>query len=313
MGITESTRPHLVSPFAKKTNIHCSSPDSNIRWRTQHKELYRVHHTDDEDSENTTRRIGLEKSRKRRSNGALVSPLSVPMTRHDSPHPSMPTVDKFLTILNAPASPDSSYFSARSVSSSASSSQSTLNSILLDDVTEHLARTHIMEPCLSSESSISENSASSSSSTIDENSMTKKHDNENDDFITIIEQKPSPPPVPPKDHVHIQSKRLLTMDPQDNTITNMNNKQEKRSIMSRPADMRITTSDLPKSQFYASPNSDETESERPPIPPRRSSMPTPLPSSKQPLTTVPPMPVDAKQKANTYNSRRLARTLADER
>jgi hypothetical protein len=304
MGIIDSKRPHLISPFAKKTNIHCSldddnnSSNSNTRWGTQHKELYRVHHTDDEDSGTSTRSIVLEKSRKRRSDGSLIPPppLSISIARHDSPLPPLPTVENFLTILNAPASPDSSYFSARSASS-AFSSQSTLNSILLDDVANHLASTHIMEPCRSSESS---SSSSSSTSTIGE----KKHDSD-DDTMTVIEQKP--PPVPPKDHVQIQSNRLLKMDPQDNTIMNINNKQEKRRIMAKPAEMRITTSDIPKSQYYASPKSADVASGRPPIPPRRSSMPIPLPPSKQPLAAVPPLPVDAKKKA------RPAKTLLDER
>lgn len=328
MGIVDTKRPRLISPFTKKTNIHCSldddsSSDSNNCWRTQHKELYRVHPTDeDNDSENTKRGIVLKKNRKRRSNDSLIPPLSVSIARHHSPLPPLPTVENFMTILYAPASPDSSYFSARSTSSSASSSQSTLNSILLDDVVDHLANTRIMKPCLSSDSNSSNSSSSSSSSSnnggcissstsMDESSITKNPDCDDEEIMNTMEQKP--PPVPPKDPVHIQSERMLMMDPQNSSTMNINNKQKKRSIMVRPTQMRITTSDISNSQFYPSPKSADAASENPLIPPRRSSLPIPLPPSKQSFIAAPPMPADAKQKANTYNSRRPEKILLDER
>ena len=173
-------RPHLIPPFAKKINIHWSREEEDVskNWRNQRK-LYRVESLDnheqqqEEDSEDSynqaliTSTLKREKSRKRRSNGSLVplpvkALLSAPMTRENSPLPPLPTVENFLSIMNAPTSPDSSYFSARSGLSN-SSSQSTLTSILLDDVTDSLACTHIMEPCLSTDSHSSSSSSSSSS------------------------------------------------------------------------------------------------------------------------------------------------------
>ncbi|KAG1097199.1 hypothetical protein G6F42_018222 [Rhizopus arrhizus] len=153
--VTNDAKSHLIPPFAKKINIHWSMEEEDVskNWRSQ-RELYRVeqihpqheeHGEEDEeaDSEDSYNQaivvstLKRDKSRKRRSNGSLLpapvkSLLSAPMTRENSPLPPLPTVENFLTIMNAPTSPDSSYFSARSVSSN-SSSHSTLNSILLDD------------------------------------------------------------------------------------------------------------------------------------------------------------------------------------
>ncbi|GAN06951.1 rap guanine nucleotide exchange factor 4 isoform X1 [Mucor ambiguus] len=334
-AVTNHAKSHLIPPFAKKTNIHWSMEEEDVsqNWRNQ-RALYRVEsihpqheeHGEDEeeaDSEDSYNQalvattLKREKSRKRRSNGSLVPApvkalLSAPMTRENSPLPPLPTVENFLTIMNAPTSPDSSYFSARSVSSN-SSSQSTLHSILLDDVTDGLASTHIMEPCLSSDS---HSSSGASSMTV----ATKKAD------VTVtIKSPPSsttssdPPPVPPKDR---DLKRMLTMDPQDNATTNINNKQEKRnSITMDPetlkrvhsskkkktvpstTEMRITTSDISNNHaFFAPKSADATSTFRPPIPPRRSSMPLPPPKFDS-NAAVPPLPVDAKKKADAYSRR----------
>ncbi|KAL0137658.1 hypothetical protein V8B55DRAFT_1578525 [Mucor lusitanicus] len=330
--VGNDAKSHLIPPFAKKINIHWSMEEEDVskNWRNQ-RALYRVEsihpqqheeHGDEEDeadSEDSYHQalvvstLKREKSRKRRSNGLLVPApvkalLSAPMTRENSPLPPLPTVENFLTIMNAPTSPDSSYFSARSVSSN-SSSQSTLNSILLDDVTDGLASTHIMEPCLSSDSH-SSSGASSVAST------TKK--------ANVASSPPSassvPPPVPPKDR---DLKRMLTMDPQDSATTNINNKQEKRSSITMSAEtlkrvhsskkkktapstteMRITTSDISNSHhaFFAPKSADATSSFRPPIPPRRSSMPLPPPKFDS-NAAVPPLPVDAKKKADAYSRR----------
>ncbi|KAL9538129.1 hypothetical protein MBANPS3_011173 [Mucor bainieri] len=330
--VANDAKSHLIPPFAKKINIHWSVEEEDVskNWRNQ-RALYRVesihpqHEEHDEeeeeaDSEDSYHQalvastLKREKSRKRRSNGLLVPApvkalLSAPMTRENSPLPPLPTVENFLTIMNAPTSPDSSYFSARSVSSN-SSSQSTLNSILLDDVTDGLASTHIMEPCLSSDSH-SSSGASSVAST------TKKTE------TTVPGQSsPSsvPPPVPPKD---LDLKRMLTMDPQGNATTNINNKQEKRSSITMSqetlkrvhsskkkktapstTEMRITTSDISNNHhaFFAPKSADATSSFRPPIPPRRSSMPLPPPKFDS-NAAVPPLPVDAKKKADAYSRR----------
>ncbi|KAL7310719.1 hypothetical protein PS15m_010186 [Mucor circinelloides] len=334
--VPNDAKSHLIPPFAKKINIHWSMEEEDVskNWRNQ-RELYRVeqihpqheeHGEEDEeaDSEDSYNQaivvstLKRDKSRKRRSNGSLVPApvkalLSAPMTRENSPLPPLPTVENFLTIMNAPTSPDSSYFSARSVSSN-SSSHSTLNSILLDDVTDGLASTHIMEPCLSTDSQ-----SSSGASSIE--STTKKADVQ----VTIKSPCSSsassiPPPVPPKDH---DLKRMLTMDPQDNSTTNINNKQEKRSSITMSpetlkrvhsskkkktgpsaTEMRITTSDISESHhaFFAPKSADATSSFRPPIPPRRSSMPLPPPKFDS-NAAVPPLPADAKKKADAYSRR----------
>ncbi|KAK4508860.1 uncharacterized protein ATC70_013483 [Mucor velutinosus] len=334
--VTNNAKSHLIPPFAKKINIHWSVEEEDVfkNWRNQ-RALYRVesihpHHeehgeedeeADSEDSYSqalVASTLKREKSRKRRSSGSLVPApvkalLSAPMTRENSPLPPLPTVENFLTIMNAPTSPDSSYFSARSVSSN-SSSQSTLNSILLDDVTDGLESTHIMESCLSSDSHSSSDASSMASAT-------KKAD-----VPVTIKSSPSstassiPPPVPPKDH---DLKRMLTMDPQGNATTNINNKQEKRSsitmspetlkrvysskkkkIAPSTAEMRITTSDIPNNHHasFAPKSADTTSTFRPPIPPRRSSMPLPPPKSNS-NAAMPPLPVDAKKKADAYSRR----------
>ncbi|CEP16289.1 hypothetical protein [Parasitella parasitica] len=312
----QNTRPHLIPPFAKKINIHWSMEEEDVskNWKSQ-RELYRVesiHPQDQEDDEAQDSEdlyaLKQEKSRKRRSNGSLVplpvkALLSEPMTRENSPLPPLPTVENFLTIMNAPTSPDSSYFSARSISSN-SSSQSTLNSILLDDVTEGLASTHIMEPCLSSDSQ-----TSSGASSINKPSSL------------------SPPPVPPKDR---ELQRILTMDPQDNSTTNINNKEEKKGGVSMnpeplkrahstrrkktksTMEMRVATSDISNNHhaIFAPKSADATSSFRPPIPPRRSSMPLPPPKTSS-NDAVPPLPTDAKKKADAH-SRRPSMAILDD-
>lgn len=293
----------LISPFARKTDIqwtleedeeefHLSTEEDNNEISNMiaisFQDYSITDSTEDEHYSPELVQLKRDKSRKRRSNGLLVAPAlppkalsSIPMTRNNSPLPPLPTVENFLTIMNAPTSPDSSYFSARSTSSSSSS---TLSSMILDDVTEGLSKTQITD------------SNSTTTSTLDDKDECK------------------PPIPPPKDHTSNRMDERQLMDPQDHSLTHMNNKQEKRSSSSgsikrnSSTEMRISTSDIsnhhplpPKSADVYLPK------KRPPIPPRTSSMPlTP------PKTIAPPLPADAKKKAYDYGRRASSKTLVEE-
>lgn len=328
----EINRPYLVSPSAKKTNIlwsmeeHTNNSkqlsnsnhhmdqeecyDSNIISSSSF-ESYTIIESKQQDNYHELNSMQKEKSRKRRSNGSLVAPSlsppkilsSTPMTRNNSPLPPLPTVENFLTIMNTPTSPDSSYFSARSTSSS-SSSQSTLNSMILDDVTDNLAKTHIS----SAEDRFLQNS---------DNEMKKSEENE---YMQVDSCPPIPPPKDPlstADRIDIQRK---LMDPQDHIISNMNNKQEKRSSaisLKRSSavstEMRISTSDISNHAKFSPPKSADANisKKRPPIPPRTSSMPLPPTPPKNAATTIPPLPVDAKKKTSAYSRRSSTKTLEE--
>lgn len=282
-------RPHLISPSSKKTNVHWSSKLTtkiSSKW-TDNDELFRVEsiHKDEEEEDSegsynpTATSLKQEKSRKRRSNGSLISP------KKDSPLPPLPTVENFLAIMDASSSPPNSpYFSAQSLSLS---SQSTLNSVLLDDITEGLASAHIMEPCLSSESS------SSSNSSTDTVHQTSDHD---DEFLK------SPPPVPPKDPV-LRPELLLSIDP----IKKEPNKKKRASAV----EIRVSTHDVhrffsPKSADVKSSNTKQRSSM---VPPRRSSMPLPPPKIEH--EDMPPLPLNAKQITDEYNGNK--KPVSDER
>lgn len=324
----EISTPYLTSPSGKKTNILWTldeNSQSSIRdhpsdqEESYHSKLissssfdsYTI--TDQQDDYEKFNRVKKEKTRKRRSNGSPIAPLlspppnilsSTPMTRNNSPLPPLPTVENFLTIMNSPISPDSSYFSARSTSSS-SSSQSTLNSMSLDDVTDSLAKTQIS----STDTKFLQNANSN-----------EKHQEYPMEIDTC------PPTPPPKDPLSAAAERLdfqrKLMDPQNHVISNMNNKQEKRSStisLKRSSaisstDMRISTSDISNhTKFTPSPpNSADANinKKRPPIPPRTSSMPLP-PTLPKHAAPPPPLPADAKKKTNAYSRRSSAKALEE--
>lgn len=320
----EINKHYLVSPTTKQTNILWSVEEDSERnpndtdddgeieiycsklVSASSMESYNVHDSAISSMEEDSYKVApvtvrKKNSRKRRSNGSLILPTLVPillssteMNRNNSPLPPLPTVENFLTIMDTPASPDSSYFSARSVSSS-SSSQSTLNSILLEDVTDNLAKTNI-----------NLDNACSQSEKI------KKTGEE--DYN--VEVDGCPPTPPPKDRLctidRIDMQRKL-MDPQDQIISNINNKQEKRSSSTSlkrnsAIEMRITTSDL-KNKYPPKSADVNLIQMRPPIPPRTSSMPLPPTPPKKAI--VPPLPANAKKKVSAYTRRSSTKTMDD--
>lgn len=315
--MTMSQRPSfLISPFTKKTDI---------QWTTKEDDL------DKEEEGTTTEEEMISSSPSFDSYTMDSAPLTrkpsnkkrkiheqTPMTRNNLPLPPLPpatTVENFWTILNgAPGSPNSStssYFSARSFSSSvASSSSSTLDSILLDDVADNLTRTHIEDDEVEQEEKVE----------------------------TYHSLEPAPAPIttitapipPPKDNHYNNTDHMMhhqrnLMNPsQDHNTSKINNKQEKRSnslngnstTITRTsliinssavaaAEMKISTSEIPTHHHTYSPNTIVTppksanvnKSYRPPIPPRTSSMPLP-PPPKNASSPPPPLPADAKRKAS---------------
>lgn len=302
------SRSFLISPFSKKTDIEWSLEEDNEDSSTEEDDdnnslannfkSYSMTNDTEGDSYSILRREG---SRKRRSNSSLVAPslppkilCSIPMTRTNSPLPPLPTVENFLTIMNGPTSPDSSYFSARSTSSSSSS---TLSSMTLDDVTDSLAKTQI-------------------DSTIPP------------DHFTAAESCTTPPVPPPKDHISgsENTDKQQLKDLRDHSITNMNNKQEKRRSStcsssgslkrnSSSTEMRISTSDISNHRRPSSPPKSADvylPKSRPPIPPRTSSMPLQAPKLNSFSTDVPPLPADSLERTTNYKRRASEKTLTDE-
>lgn len=301
---TEINRHYLISPSSKQTNILWSvEEDQNLvdQDDDEEEEGYNIHDSAISSMEEDTYHpnsvtIRKKNSRKRRSNGSLIAPASLapptllsstPMTRNNSPLPPLPTVENFLTIMDAPASPDSSYFSARSTSSS-SSSQSTLNSISLDDVTDNLAKVQV--------------SSSHGGSQSDEKS---------DAYAMQVD---SPPTPPPKDRLSAVDRMDIERNWTDpHSISN--NKQPKRTnslVLKRNSatEMRITTTDVQKNAKHPPPKSADANLSqmRPPIPPRTSSMPLP-PTPPKSAGAVPPLPAGAKKKASAYSRRSSTKTL----
>ncbi|KAI9274876.1 ras guanine nucleotide exchange factor domain-containing protein [Helicostylum pulchrum] len=299
----EINRHYLVSPTSKQTNILWSVEEDQhlVGQEEEEEEGYNIHDSAISSMEEDIYHPGSvtvrkKNSRKRRSNGSLIAPSSLapsallsstPMTRNNSPLPPLPTVENFLTIMDAPASPDSSYFSARSTSSS-SSSQSTLNSISLDDVTDNLAKAQISSSHAGSQS-----------------------DEKPDAYAMQVD---SPPTPPPKDRL---SAAVDRMDIEKNLTDthSIANKQQKRTnslVLKRNSatEMRITTTGVQKHSKYPPPKSADANLSqmRPPIPPRTSSMPLP-PTPPKSAGAVPPLPAGAKKKASAYSRRSSTKTL----
>lgn len=288
------SRSFLISPFAKNTDIEWTveedtenssteEEDSNVHTVELPFESYSVTTSAESDTYSTLKR---EDSRKRRSLAVPSLPpkvlCSIPMTRTNSPLPPLPTVENFLTIMNGPTSPDSSYFSARSTSSSSSS---TLSSLTLDDVTDSLSKAQIE---------------------------------------ATPEDACTPPIPPPKDPISgsKNTDKHQLMDLQDHSITNMNNKQEKRRSSTcsnslkrnSSTEMRISTSDISNHHHPSSPPKSADvylPKKRPPIPPRTSSMPLQPPKLNL-STDVPPLPTDSLQRTSNYKRRASAKTSTDE-
>ncbi|KAI8065323.1 uncharacterized protein B0P05DRAFT_213338 [Gilbertella persicaria] len=262
----EQCRLHLVPPFAKKTNIHWDDQDMSGPLPCQQLvDHYQAFYPMMDDNERQPQPESHQVSRKRR-----CQPIMDPQQRKNLPLPPLPTVENFLTIMDEPNSPASSYFSARSHSSV--SSNSTLNSLLLDDITDQLAKTHLIEPTF-----------------LFENNAILDKEQTADCLLSL------PPPVPPKDAHLAKRKETKAIMQSISHYPHETSSHKKR---------RVTETTTNSGFFH------KQSKQRPPIPPRRSSMPLPLPPKE---TEIPSMPLNAKKNAQYYRQKPSKPVFLDER
>ncbi|KAI8374846.1 hypothetical protein BD560DRAFT_86565 [Blakeslea trispora] len=251
-----SRRSHLIPPFSKNTNIFWG--DEGLDEILTCQEFLAFHDEVKKKRQNEFDCAPYPNThyanRKRHSNGSIVYQKE----QTHSTLPPLPTMESFMTMMNMPHAPESPCLTARSTSSSVSSSHSTINSLLLDDVSVRLAKVNLDDPSPLLKKNSKEYALS--------------HKTSAPIFSSVATPLP-PPPVPPKDFCLLEvasynpKKSLKCID------TYVDYRHEKPSpVSSRTQSKKRRTAETPKTEKKAS--RAKSAQRRPPIPPRQSSIPS---------------------------------------
>ncbi|OBZ86719.1 Rap guanine nucleotide exchange factor 5 [Choanephora cucurbitarum] len=262
---------HLVPPFTKNTNIFWGDEGLDEILTCQEFLAFndevkkKCSNTFDSSCKNENKLHTNYNSRKRHSNGSIIHKKE----QLYSTLPPLPTMESFLTMMNMPSPPELPDLTARSTSSSASSSHSTINSLLLDDVSVRLAKVN-----LDSHSPLGKK---------EDHTPFNKPSKAISSKAPVL---PAPPPVPPKDFclLEMSSSSTNKFMKYINTHTDYRNEKSKLVLNEATSKKRRTT-DMPKAgkKLLRA----KSAQKRPPIPPRRSSMPSDVTTEQTDLSKLP--------------------------